>query len=311
MADSGKESAEISLAKWAEIMSDKHAAVKSKLAAIGARFNPEVLAATQSLYAELVAPPSDDLKVDHDIAYGPDERQKLDIYRAKDGVNRPVLFFVPGGGFVGGDKRGSDQFYGNLARWFVKQGFVAVAINYRLAPANSWPAGAQDVGRALAWTISNITQYGGDSANVLIFGQSAGATHVATFLFHPALAASKPGVVGAVLASGFYRVSENNRAPNIAAYFGSDASQFEDRSPLTHVGAETIPLLLTVAEFDPGVLAAPTFQLADTITQKTGKAPRVLWLKGHNHVSPVLSFDSGDEVLGKEIIDFAADLAPK
>jgi acetyl esterase/lipase len=292
-------------------MSDKHAAVKSKLAEIGARFNPDVLVATQSLYADLVAPPSDDVTVDTDVSYGADERQRLDIYRAKDGVKRPVLFFVPGGGFVGGDKRGSDRFYGNLGRWFVKHGFVAVAINYRLAPANAWPSGAEDVGRALAWTISNISQYGGDAGNILIFGQSAGATHVATFLFHPALAAPKPGVVGVVLASGFYRVTEDNRAPNIAAYFGSDASKFEDRSPLTHVGAETIPLLLTVAEFDPGVLAAPTFQLADAITQKTGKAPRVLWLKGHNHVSTVLSFDSGDDAFGREILDFAADLSPK
>ena len=297
--------------KWAEIMSVEHAAVKSKLAEMGARFNPEVLAATQSLYADLVAPPSDDLKVDADVSYGPDQRQNLDVYRAIDGEKGPVLLFVPGGGFVGGDKRGSDRFYGNLARWFVKHGFVVVAINYRLAPAHAWPSGAQDVGRALAWTIANIDEYGGDSDNILIFGQSAGATHVATFLFHPALATPEPGVVGAVLASGFYRVSEDNLAPNIAAYFGSDASQFEDRSPLTHVSADTIPLLLTVAEFDPGVLAAPTFQLADAITQRTGKAPRVLWLKGHNHVSPVLSFDSGDDALGKEILDFAADFAPR
>ena len=49
---------------------------------------------------------------------------------------------------------------------------------------------------------------------------------------------------------------------------------------------------------------------ADAIAQKTGKSPRVLWLKGHNHVSTVLSFDSGDDAFGREILDFAADVSP-
>jgi acetyl esterase/lipase len=283
--------------------------LKFKLAEMGAQFNPDVLAATQSLYAPLVAPPPGDLEADYDVSYGADERQKLDVYRAKGSLKRPVLFFVPGGGFVGGDKRGSDQFYGNLARWFVKQGFVAIAINYRLAPAHVWPSGAQDVGLALAWAASNVGRYGGDPDRIIVFGQSAGAAHVAAFLFHPKLNTPTPGVVGAILASGFYRVTEKDRTPNITAYFGSDASTFEDRSPITHVGASKIPLLLTIAEFDPAFLATPTFQLADAITQKTGKAPAFLWLKGHNHVSTLLSFDSGDDVFGNKILEFAADLS--
>jgi hypothetical protein len=56
-----------------------------------------------------------------------------------------------------------------------------------------------------------------------------------------------------------------------------------------------VPLLLSVAEFDPGFLAAPTYQLAEAVTRRDGRPPPVLWLKGHNHVSTVFSFGTGDD----------------
>jgi acetyl esterase/lipase len=282
--------------------------IKTEIAKLGAQFNPSILAATRALYDGQIAPPSGAVHADYDIAYGPDPRQTLDVYSERGGAPKPVLLYVPGGGFTGGDKRIDDTFYGNLARWFAAEGFVVVTMNYRLAPDHVWPSGAQDVGSALAWITANISRHGGDPGNILLFGQSAGATHVATFLYHPKIFTPIAGIRGAVLASGPYRMTEQHRAPNLLAYFGTDATQYADRSPITHVENNKLPVLLTVAEFDPGMLAAPTYALAEAITRRDGRAPEVIWLKGHNHVSTVFSFGTGDELFGRKIVEFARDV---
>jgi acetyl esterase/lipase len=285
-------------------MNQPLSAVHSQIAKLGAKFSPDIFASTRALYSDLVSAPSSDIKAELDIGYGPDPRQMLDLYRADGSDIRPVLLFVPGGGFTGGDKRVDNVFYGNLARWFAARGFVAITMNYRLAPDHAWPSGGEDVGLALAWITANARRYGGDPGKIIVFGQSAGATHVATFLFHPQVHQPVANIIGVVLASGLYRVTEEHRAPNVIGYFGSDPSKFADRSPITHVANNPVPLMLTVAEFDPGFLAAPTYQLAEAVTRRDGQPPPVLWLKGHNHVSTVLSFGTGDDAFGNKILEF-------
>jgi acetyl esterase/lipase len=282
--------------------------IKAQVAELGAQFNPDIAAATRALYAPLIAPPSEAIRSDYDIAYGEHPRQTLDVYSTGGHTPRPVLLFVPGGGFVRGDKRPDEIFYGNLARWFASKGFVVITMNYRLAPDHAWPSGAEDVGSALAWIAANISRHGGDPRNILLFGQSAGATHVSTFLYHPRLFTPITGIRGAVLASGLYQMTEDHRAPNLLAYFGTDAAQYADRSPVTHIANNKVPVLLTVAEFDPAFLAAPTYLLAGAMTRRDGKSPEVAWLKGHNHVSTVFSFGTDDESFGRRIVDFAGRL---
>ena len=282
--------------------------IKTQIAELGAQFNPDVLAATRALYVRLIAPPSEAIRTDYDIPYGEHARQTLDVYCAGGSTPEPVLLFVPGGGFVGGDKRLDFMLFGNLARWFAAEGFVVVTMNYRLAPDNAWPSGAEDVGSALAWITTNISRHGGDPCNILVFGQSAGATHVSTFLYHPKLFTPIAGIRGAVLASGLYRMTEEHRASNLLAYFGTDTAQYADRSPVTHIAYNKVPVLLTVAEFDPSYLAAPTYELAEAITRRDGKPPQVIWMKGHNHVSTVFSFGTEDELFGRKIVEFAGEL---
>jgi triacylglycerol lipase len=280
--------------------------IAREIGKLGAQFNPDVLAATRALYLDLIPPANKSVAVERDIAYGKDLRQKLDIYSRGKGTGKPVLLYVPGGGFTGGDKRIDETFYRNVAEWFAARDFIVVTMNYRLAPGWAWPAGAEDVREVLHWIEGNASRYCGDPRRVLVFGQSAGATHVATALFDPQFATRSSGIRGIVLASGFYRMTESHWAPNLAAYFGADPLQYEARSPLAHVAtAPALPVLLTVAEFDPAFLSAPTFLLAEALTRRNGRPPEVCWLRGHNHVSTVLSFGSGDDMLGENIITFA------
>ena len=193
--------------------------IRAQIAALGAQFNPDIAAATRALYAGLIAPPAEKIRTDYDIPYGEHPRQTLDVYSVGGSTPKPVLLFVPGGGFVRGDKRADDVFYGNLARWFAAEGFVAITMNYRLAPDHVWPSGAQDVGSALGWIKANISRHGGDPDNILVLGQSAGATHVSTFLYHPKLFTPIAGIRGAVLASGMYRMTEEQRCAQPACLF--------------------------------------------------------------------------------------------
>lgn len=279
--------------------------VADRIAAIGAKFDNDVLVATRELYAPLVRQQArGKVEIKADLAYGSDPRQKLDIYRP-DGRRLPILVYIPGGGYVGGDKNADGVFYGNLGIYFANHGFLAVIANYRLAPAYGWPAGAEDVAGAIAWARREGEAHGGDGNRVFLFGQSAGATHAASYLFDPRFhPATGVGVVAAILMSGgAYRVNPNP-APNQRAYFGDDASRYEDRSPITHVGKSKVPLFLSIAEYDPGFLTAPTFDLARAVSLRDGRAPQFQFQRGHNHVSTVMSLGSGQDDVGGRVREF-------
>lgn len=280
--------------------------VAEKIKAIGARFDQEILAQTQAIYAPLVKnQAAAGVTVTADAAYGADPRQKLDIYRP-EGRRLPVLLYIPGGGYVGGDKAGDGVFYRNLGVYFARHGYLTVIANYRLAPAHAWPAGAADVAGALGWVRKEAEGHGGDAGRIFLFGQSAGATHSASYLFDPQFhASSGVGVTAAVLMSGgAYRITGNPPPPNVVAYFGSDSAQYEARSPISHAGKSKVPLFLSVAEYDPGMLTAPTYDLARAVSLRDGKSPQFTYFRGHNHVSTVQSLGSGQDDVGARVREF-------
>lgn len=81
-----------------------------------------------------------------DFAYGDHERHVLDFYRAESAVPTPLVLYIHGGGFTGGDKRSVNQ--GTLQR-LLSAGISVSAINYRLAGQVPLPAAHQDVRKAL------------------------------------------------------------------------------------------------------------------------------------------------------------------
>jgi acetyl esterase len=281
--------------------------VSRKVAAFGPVFNPDILGATRALYAPLVGKSRTGVQVTKDVAYGKDPRQNLDIYRPAQGADR-TLIYIPGGGFVGGSKDGDDgvgPFYGNLGNYFADHGVLTLVANYRLAPAHPWPAGAQDVAAVVAWARANAKQHGGNPDRIILYGQSAGATHCASYIFdssfHPA---GGVGLAAGILMSGPYKVEGELTAGRLA-YFGPDKSTYAARSPLTHVAkGPRIPLMLSIAEYDPAMLAGPTYELAIALTQRDGKSPHVAYFAGHNHVSTVMSFGTAQDDVGSVVRAF-------
>jgi len=120
---------------------------------------------------------------DGDISFGEcGSRNHLDIWRRPDspasgrcpqdrGGRAPVLLQVPGGAWMVGNKRGQAH---PLMSHLAEQGWICVAINYRLSPRSTWPDHIVDVKRAIAWTREHIASYGGDPDWIAITGGSAG-----------------------------------------------------------------------------------------------------------------------------------------
>lgn len=117
----------------------------------------------------------------------------LNVYTPGVGGRRPVLMYIHGGNFVEGAGSQSWTDPAALAR---RGDVVVVTVNYRLGPLG-WlfleevgtrkPAADSNLGlldqiAALRWIAKNIAAFGGDPANVTLFGYSAGAWSISALL---------------------------------------------------------------------------------------------------------------------------------
>ncbi|WP_439590095.1 alpha/beta hydrolase [Hydrogenophaga sp.] len=289
---------------------DTVADIERQLAVFGTNFDGDVLAATRALYRPLLdlSPVGEEQK---DQVYGPHERHRLDVYRPV-GQSRATVVYVHGGGFVAGDKNGDGVYYRNIGCWLARQGFTAVLPNYRLAPSHGWPAGTQDLQSVLQW-VHQDRQASGDATPLVLWGQSAGASHVASWLFDDVARGAPPAVAvdGVLLMSGLYR-AEAPLPAGPKAYFGDDPSLYPQRSPITHVRTlGALPVWLAVAELDPAWIAEHTYLLAAALTRANGKSPPFLFSRAHNHVSTVQSLGSPQQDVGNEVLRFLSSIVER
>ncbi|WP_203335665.1 alpha/beta hydrolase [Nocardioides limicola] len=113
------------------------------------------------------------LRVVRDVQYAPwGGRGQLDVYLPPEPVQgAPVLLQVHGGAWLIGAKHQQGL---PLIRQMATKGWVCVAINYRLAGRDPFPAQVIDVKRAITWIKENIADFGGDPGYLAITGGSAG-----------------------------------------------------------------------------------------------------------------------------------------
>jgi len=251
---------------------------------------------------------------------------------ANRGAKLPVMVWIHGGGYSNGS--------GNIPRLnspaFASQGVILVTINYRLnvfgflnhpalaasrpdAPVGNY--GLQDVLAALGWVQRNIAAFGGDPANVTIFGESAGAGIVNTLLVTPASA-------------GLF-----HRAISQSASVGLAPDPYPDKRagflpPADKLGQAYVKKL-GIAEYksdDPAVATRlrtmTTDQLLDVLTMTDRYTPVVdgvllpdqvgaLTAAGKQHAVPYITGGNTWEAsLGREIgggfsPEFAARLVPQ
>ncbi|MDP3693181.1 alpha/beta hydrolase [Bradyrhizobium sp.] len=264
---------------------------------------------TVALYAPMQQKePYPGVRIERDVKYGAAGRNLLDIFVPDTAASpRPVLMFVHGGAYVGGNKRTTptSPFYDNIMLWAAKNGFIGVNVTYRLAPQAPWPAGAQDLATAVRWISDRIGERGGDPARIYLMGHSAGAVHVSSYVAHPEFHGVKGGgLAGAIMVSGIFDMTAMPLSETQRAYFGSDPARYAERSSLAGLAKTPIPLMLAAAELDPEGFVLQ-FDLAKQATcRRPVGCARAVLLAQHSHMSEVYSINTADTRLTDQILDF-------
>ena len=295
----------IASAAWAQ-QSPMPAEIAAKLQEMGRVIDPPK---TVALYAPLQQKePYPGVRIERDVKYGAAARNLLDIFVPETAASpRPVLIFVHGGAFVGGNKRTTptSPFYDNIMLWAAKNGFVGVNVTYRLAPQAPWPAGAQDLATAVRWISDRIGERGGDPARIYLMGHSAGAVHVSSYVSHPEFHEVKGGgLAGAIMVSGIYDLTATPLAETQHAYFGTDPARYAERSSLAGLARTSIPLMLAAAELDPEGFVLQFDLMKHATCRRASGCARALLLPQHSHMSEVYSINTEDMRLTDQILDF-------
>jgi acetyl esterase/lipase len=198
------------------------------------------------------------------------EGQTLDVWRpAGRVVQRPVLIFWYGGGWV----NGSRQAYAFAARAYARNGFVVVVPNYRKVPQIRFPAMLQDGAQAVKWTRDHIAEFGGDPNRIGVAGHSAGAYTVAMLTLDPRWLEAEhvdPHIIKAAVGlSGPYDFYPFDKKRSIDAMQGVKEPLLTQ--PIHFARADAAPMLLVTSTEDTEVRPRNAIHL--TAALKTVGAP--------------------------------------
>jgi para-nitrobenzyl esterase len=162
-----------------------------------------------------------------------------------DNRKRPVMVWLHGGGFATG-AGSAHSFDGNfLAR---SGDVVVVSVNHRLnlfghlyladaggdKYADSGNAGLLDIVAVLEWVRDNVAHFGGNPANVTIFGQSGGGLKISTLLAMPPAKGlfHKAIIESGSLLKGIHRDEANKTTERILAKLSLQPNQVDELQKL-------------------------------------------------------------------------------
>lgn len=252
---------------------------------------------------------ADGVRVETNICFAEHDGEQLlcDVYLPARppgeprGTRRPAVVVVHGGAWVSGDKWA----IGVYARRLADAGFVAVSINYRLAPKHKFPAQVDDVRSALVWLVESADKYGVDPQRIGMLGYSAGAhlscmigtlmdaewDQIATTTMWPrddprwAKLPKVCGVVGGGTPCDFTGLPSDNQS--LAYFLGGTRGQvpeaYRAASPVSHASPGDAAILLIHGTRDLLVPIASSRQLYD-LHKRLGIASQFVALEGFGHM---------------------------
>ena len=207
-----------------------------------------------------------------DVSYGPAARNVLDFWQAKGEGPRPLLVYIHGGGWTGGDKKQDPK---NFQK-YLDQGISYAAINYRYSTEAPLPTPVHDAARAIQFLRTKAADWNIDTQHIALTGGSAGACSSMWLLLHDDLADPKATdpvlrestrVCAAAVASGQTsidpKVIEGWLGPNVLQHrminlavgeptiddalknYDKHHAMYVEFSAYNHVDAKDPPLLMT------------------------------------------------------------------
>jgi acetyl esterase/lipase len=216
-------------------------------------------------------------------SYGPESRQKLDVYSPKDAKDRPVVVFFYGGSWTTGS-RGLYRFVGAA---LAERGIVTVLPDYRLYPHVKFPIFLDDGALAVAWVQKHAHEFGGDPQRIVLMGHSAGG-HEAAFLAYDRQLLQKAGanpewIVGLVGLSGPYALEPDTVVLNTIFTSPYTPAQWQ---PVRFVTPQSPPTLLVHGTGDDVVSIQHAEKLRDAL-QANHVHVETQFYPGKNHADTV------------------------
>lgn len=204
--------------------------------------------------------------------------QSLDLYlpQPKDEASAktplPLIIWIHGGGWRGGDKKGGPM------RALLNAGFAVASINYRLSTEAKWPAQLDDCQSAVSFLEAHAGEYGFDAKKVALWGASAGG-HLVLML------ALKDGTAHGIKA--------------VCDWFGpTDLVSYIQSKKTTPNGMEMIKQLLQTDE--AGLLPAAKDASPMTFIKKESSLPALLIV--HGKQDPLVPVEQSEK-LAKQLVD--------
>jgi acetyl esterase/lipase len=251
------------------------------------------------------------------------ERHVLDVYAPDGAKNLPVVFWIHGGGWQGGDKTDVQI----KPRVFAEQGFVFVSTNYRLLPQVEMSVLIQDVAKSLGWVHKHVGEYGGDPQRIFVMGHSAGAQLAALLCIDDRYLKAEgvpftalkgcvpvdgdtydiPAIITTAeirqLAHGFPLPEYGHRAK-----FGNDPKKHIDFSAITHVakGKNIPPFLILHVSGHPDVSAQA--RKLGMVLQKAEIPTTVFGARETTHNKLNADLGLADDPATKELLKFLEPL---
>jgi arylformamidase len=232
-----------------------------------------------------------------DLAYGPDPKQRLDLYFPGQAPRQaPVFLFIHGGGFREGDRRQ----YGYVAAPLAARGVITAVMSYRLVP-HVYPSQVTDVELAVAWLVNNIGRHGGDPGRIYVGGHSAGAILSALLGVRTDWQSARglpPDIIkGIVPVSGPYDL--RGLAGFVADFIPADGPDRVIASPILQI-ARTPPAVVAYGEKE-GPYGAGSAALVEALVSRGGRAT-LLALPGMAHDQTALTLADAASPLTQAVL---------
>lgn len=243
-------------------------------------------------------------RVEENLAYGNDPRQKIDIYSPDRPAGKaPVILFFYGGSWQNGRK----EDYLAFGATFASKNIVVAIADYRVYPQVRYPDFLKDSAAAFAYVHAHIAQYGGDPDRIFLAGHSAGAYNVMMLAADPHYlreAGADPswvhGVIGIAGPYDFLPLHD----PVLIKIFGG--AHRVDTQPITYIDGKRPPMLLAAGDADETVSPGNTVRLAAKLRSFDSPVEEKIY-PGVGHVGIILSLAPvlrGNTTLRKDIIRF-------